>query len=227
MNGSMMRTQDVPDPPAPPPSGGEAVVVPEVDVEPEVVVPADLVGLLTQDDPGLLTQPVATLIAAGIALVAAGIAWSGVKRQIRANNSNTNRQLATQRFLHRESQKAEVKKQLRADRLEALVEAAGALQEGLLVVIGLDHEVSAQKSGARMWSAADGYVSNRGRRAVAQVRLRLLGLDESHDELRKVNALFDGDLLTELGSMTEPQRKELHQAVDGACQVFKTDLHME
>lgn len=119
-----MLSQQVPEP-LPTPS--ELAPPTPIQIEQLFHLPPEVIEKLTSPDPGGLTQPVATLIAAGIALAAACIAWCGVQRQINANRANTYRQLATQRHLHRETRKAELQKQTRTDRLLALQAAVAAL----------------------------------------------------------------------------------------------------
>ncbi|XDK90103.1 hypothetical protein R1X32_17115 [Rhodococcus opacus] len=104
--------------------------MPSVVVEPQVTIPPELLEhLATPSNPYWWAQPAATLLAGLLALSAAGIAWWSVSRQIRANRDTSNRQLATQRYLHRQTVKADSEKQLRADRLAAVVDAAALVHE--------------------------------------------------------------------------------------------------
>lgn len=61
-----------------------------------IELPSEIVEKLGPVAPSWPSQPVATLIAAGVALAAAGIAWLSVLRQVKANAANLEKQLAAQ-----------------------------------------------------------------------------------------------------------------------------------
>ncbi|NKS29582.1 hypothetical protein GS534_03000 [Rhodococcus hoagii] len=87
--------------------------------QPRVAIPLELLNSLPAPHNSYWwAQPVATVVAALIALLAATIAWKGVQTQIE-----------TQRELHRKSQEADHRKQLRADRLDAVIQTTVMLQK--------------------------------------------------------------------------------------------------
>ncbi|WP_157115161.1 hypothetical protein [Nocardia niwae] len=97
----------------------------------QLVVPPEVIEKLAPHDPGWFTQPIATLIAAAVALGVAGWAWWNVKSQIAANAENVQRQLDAQaenvqRQLDAQAaqfelvQHAQMAKDRRAERLAAL-----------------------------------------------------------------------------------------------------------
>lgn len=81
----------------------------------EVRLPPELVDVLTPPDPGWFTQPVATILAASIALVAAGVAYRGVLRQIH-----------TTREENLKNRHADLKIAQRTEAIDVLTEAAAA-----------------------------------------------------------------------------------------------------
>ncbi|MFI2228938.1 hypothetical protein [Nocardia testacea] len=129
---SILAQSPVPDDPVAPAPAPETV---------QLVVPPELIEKLAPHDPGFLNQPTATLIAAGCALVAAGVAWWSTRRQIRANAKNVQRQLdaqadqfhraqTAQADQFRRTQEVQAAKDVRIERLEALrttFEAASGL----------------------------------------------------------------------------------------------------
>ncbi len=140
---------------------------PTVKVEPQVTIPPDLLDRLTPADPGWFTQPVATLIAALLALLAARIAWRGVQNQIHATADNVERQISAEHARHR-----------RTERVAALV---------VTVELGeRSHQALREATKAKTHGNADQMALTSQRlqdlhdeRKVMLVRLQLLGMDSS------------------------------------------------
>ncbi|MEU7764529.1 hypothetical protein AB0B25_05350 [Nocardia sp. NPDC049190] len=86
----------------------------------QLVVPSEVVEKLAPHDPGWFTQPIATLIAAAVAIGVAAWAWWNVKSQITANAGNVQRQLDAQAAQFQLVQQAQMAKDRRAERLAAL-----------------------------------------------------------------------------------------------------------
>lgn len=166
--------------PEPVPTPVEPAPPTPIQIEQLFNLPPEVIEKLTPPDPSGLTQPVATLLAAGIALVAACIAWWGVDRQIKANHANTNRQLATQRHLHREVQKSELRKRAREERLNALQEAVVALIElrtaSKAVIVRLTRSYPGEYR--ESLSKLDGSISKSNQ---AQAKLVLLRMDKAKE----------------------------------------------
>ncbi|MGW9262933.1 hypothetical protein [Gordonia terrae] len=193
-------------PPAPPP---RPQLPPETA---QIQVPPDVLESIAPADPGWFTQPIATIVAALIALAAAYLAWKGVKRQIQANAENVTRQLsanslalkqqldAAERNLQRqlEAQAAEYEKNRLTDMrtaqrshlIEVLTESAATAEE--LSGIATRFQLVREDPGLFDNPAED--------RALAQhqfdteyrialrliMQLQILGLDEVADGLEAV-----------------------------------------
>jgi hypothetical protein len=91
-----------PPPPLPPPPG------PPPTQHVLVNFPPELVDKFTPHGPAWLTGPVATLLAAFVALVAAGIAFSAVSRQINANARVVAAQIAADRSERRRAERIDL-----------------------------------------------------------------------------------------------------------------------
>ncbi|MGY2113961.1 hypothetical protein ACW9HR_08575 [Nocardia gipuzkoensis] len=96
----------------------------------QLVIPPEFVDKLAPRDPGFFTQPVATMVAALVALTAAALAWWGVQRQIKASAANVRVQLEAQAAQFKLAQEAQAAKETRAERLAVVrevLEAASAV----------------------------------------------------------------------------------------------------
>ncbi|OZC78007.1 hypothetical protein CH251_04960 [Rhodococcus sp. 06-462-5] len=146
-----------------------AIVVPAptVVVEPQVTIPSELLDRLVPPDPGLLTQPVATIIAALIALLAARIAWRGVQKQIHSTAQNVERQISAEHARHR-----------RTERVTALAVTVELAERS--------HQAAREAAKARTRGTADEITACSQRlqelhdeRKVMLARLQLLGMESS------------------------------------------------
>lgn len=126
---------------------------PTVIVEPQVTVPPELLEKLTTTTVSTFAQPVATILAASIALIAAWVAWKGVRKQITADAD----------------------KQKRTERLNALVEAITVLEQSISQ--SADFLRVKNFGGDEVYDAVTGLVSAGQRRKVAAARLRLLQIE--------------------------------------------------
>lgn len=122
--------------------------------------------------------PSGTVLAAVVALFAARRAWKGIQAQITANRENLTTQLDHQEDLHKKSLEADRQRQLRSERLDALVSAAKTLEETQWALMGL---VTARLSGneARLKECDDQVHRAFDNSRIADMRLRLLGLSTS------------------------------------------------
>ena len=159
-------------PPPPPPT---PVVPPELDGNlpdpPHTInlnLPPEVLERIRPPSESWLTQPVATVIAGGLAIVAAGVAWWNVSRQIRSD-----------------------------DRRNRRLERVNAAGEALTAVHDYIDEATKQRSANRLpavrrdASAFQRFIDAGNRIFVAQSKLRVLGdFDDSDAALQK--------LLTEL-----------------------------
>ncbi|WP_124394642.1 hypothetical protein [Rhodococcus wratislaviensis] len=138
--------------------------MPTVVVQPQVAIPSELLDGLVSSNPHWWAQPVATVLAALIALAAARIAWRGVQAQIK-----------TQRDLHAESHQAELRKQERADRVEAVLESVKMLQEAQIKLTELGLLRSRSAPTEELNKCGDEMLFLLGRVDVSQFRLDLVG----------------------------------------------------
>lgn len=196
MSGWVTRVQDVQIP-------GAEDLSPIV-VENRIVPSPELIDLLTPADPGLLTQPVATLIAAVLALCAAGIAWWNMNRQIEASRNG----------------------QARSDRLEALADATMALHKfekaATETFYTLMLKTDPDGDTDRLLTV---FEQSDTCRSIA-ARLDLLSMSDAADAVRELAAMAEAAVLPTSDSMGQKLIGEMSRKVRSTIELFYRELDM-
>ncbi|QSE88915.1 hypothetical protein JWS13_10005 [Rhodococcus pseudokoreensis] len=232
-----LLSQPAPEPPIPSPVTPTVVVEPQLNLPPEI-----LERLPVAPATGWLTQPVATLIAAGMTVVAALVAFAGVLFIQYMTRRNLTAQLDKQEELHKDAQKAQAiqheksiksqldllrmqvfaadQKQQREDRLNALSDSQAALAAANSAAIDLILERMAEPRGSHR-ETRDKLKIALDTCEIRILKLELLQLEQSSKALGATRRLLvdvyanqapDLDLL-----------KEVTESYKAAVEAFKFD----
>lgn len=162
-----------------------------------------------------LTQPWATLIAGGLAIVAAAIAYAGIRYQVKQNALATQKQIDQQRMAVEREIEATDRREARTNRLDRLTEASQALSAAVLVAIQFDsrpQDSMDDSDYARLVSALDACEHS-------ELMLQLVGATTSAEAIRAAIDKFRLVLKFD-GSVTS---KELMKAFEAARAAFRSD----
>ncbi|WP_155290325.1 hypothetical protein [Rhodococcoides fascians] len=189
----------------------------------QIELTPELIDALTPADPGWLTQPVATILAASIALLAAAVAYRGVLRQIKANRSE-----------NRKNRLSDLKIAQRSETIEVLTKAADAADALCGVATGFQVAVEnpelfddPEKAKSDAKSEFDSlYTSTR----FLIRKLDVIGLEKS--SLRLEAVLNEAHSIVEQLHEFEDQDEEewewtIYEVRDEAVECFKTELNID
>lgn len=155
------------------------VPVPTVVVEPQVVIPTELLERLTPPSPGLVAAADATLIAGGLTLGAAILALIGVFYVQSRTRKNVERQIEAERDKHE-----------RSERMAALVAAVEVLEEAKLLVVAYQR-ASSRGTLEDVKDAESKLNANRQQRLVSATRIRLHGMTASYGKAMRAHLAVD------------------------------------
>lgn len=182
----------------------------------QLVIPPELVDKLAPHDPGMLTQPVATLIAAGVALIVAGAAWFSVKRQIASAANNVQRQLDVQADHFRLAQEAQAAKDVRTERLNVLRDVLVAASRVFSATTELRGQVKLVIAGmppAGLVPKAQAVSDSLVTLATEVQLMEALGVSDMHDQWTKLH-LAASDCVGALRNQDNAGQAERYESID-------------